>query len=216
MDEHTLNLESESISVQRPRSMRRVLVGIMAGLLLGFVVLIGLWLWHLGSVHQHCIKMAGTYLSGYADAHHGEYPSHANGFGDALALMAADIGYTSGAMVLVGVDDDASLLMAAATNHTHLPEEKCTRIYVQGMTEASNPQIAILFDRYAVKGGDHRRGNGPYLREVLFVHDGVREIELKNWPAFASNQVELLVQEGIARPVAEAYYAPTLRPDAIR
>lgn len=160
--------------------------------------------------------MAGTYLSGYADAHQGEYPSHTNGFGDALALVAADIGYTSGAMVLVGVDDDASLLMSAATNHTHLPEEKCTRIYVQGMTKASNPEIAILFDRYAVKGGDHRRGHGPYLREVLFVQDGVREIELKDWPAFAKNQVELLVQEGILRPVAEAYYAPTLRPDAIR
>jgi hypothetical protein len=28
----------------------------------------------------------------------------------------------------------------------------------------------------------------------------------KKWPAFASNQVELMVQEGVARAAAEHYY----------
>lgn len=170
--------------------------------------------WNWTHVHQHCIKVAGMAFRTYAINHEGRYPSHTNGFGDALALLAVE--QPEMAHNLVGVDDDGSRLLAAATNHTHLRDEVCTRIYVQGLGETNTSSLAILFDRYAVVGGDHHRGKGSYLREVLFVGDYVQEVALKDWPAFARSQVELLVQEGIVRPVAEAYYAPTLRPDAIR
>jgi hypothetical protein len=41
-------------------------------------------------------------------------------------------------------------------------------------------------------------------------------IPVDRWPAFASNQVQLLVQAGIPRATAEAYYRPTLDPNAQR
>ncbi len=41
-------------------------------------------------------------------------------------------------------------------------------------------------------------------------------VTVPRWPAFASNQVELLVKEGIPRATAEAYYRPTLDPNAKR
>ena len=155
-------------------------------------------------------------LEAYATDHEGRFPFHTNGFGDALALLVAE-GYDDGRH-FVGVDDNANWLRAAATNHTHVPEELCTRIYVQGLTQTNNSAIAILFDRYAVRGGDHFRGHPkqPYLREVCTVSGSMESISLARWPAYTSNQVELLVLDGISRKTAEAYYRPTLDPNAKR
>jgi hypothetical protein len=41
-------------------------------------------------------------------------------------------------------------------------------------------------------------------------------IDPKRWPEYASNQVELLIISGMSRSIAEAYYRPTLSPDAVR
>jgi len=141
---------------------------------------------------------------------------HTNGFGDALVLLVAE-GYDDGRH-LVGVDDDAGWLRAAATNHTDVPEELCTRIYVQGLKEDCDRGIAILFDRYAVRGGDHFRGvrKLPYLREVWLLGGSMQTISIDRWSAFARDQIELLVKGGVSRKTAEAYYQPTLDPDAKR
>ena len=37
--------------------------------------------------HEHCIKQTGLGFRLYANDHHGEYPFHTNGFGDALLLL---------------------------------------------------------------------------------------------------------------------------------
>lgn len=189
--------------------------GLMAIMVL-FAIGVGVLIYarSLPPMHQHCIKAAGSALRMYATDHGGMYPVHTNGFGDALVLLV--VGEYDNGHTLVGVDDDGSLLRIAATNKTDVPEELCTRIYVQGLSESDNPEIAILFDRFSVRGGDHRRGIGPYLREVLMADGFMRNIGHDRWPAFASNQVQLLVQVGIPRTTAEAYYRPTLDPDAKR
>ncbi len=179
-------------------------------------VCLAYWRWNMGRTHQHCIKVSGSVLSSYAHDHEGRFPVHTNGFGDALALLVSE-GYDDGRH-LVGVDDDASWLRAAATNHTDVPEELCTRIYVQGLTEDSDQGVAILFDRYAVRGGDHFRGvrKQPYLREVCLLGGPMLTISFDRWSAFARDQIELLVKGGVPRKIAEAYYQPTLDPDAKR
>lgn len=183
-------------------------------------VLIGapaFFLWNLSRVHQHCIKNSGSLLRGFAIDHGGKFPVHTNGFGDALALLVAESTYyPDAARYFVGVGDDGAWLRAAATNGSNVSEDRCTRIYVQGLDE-SKYQLAILFDRYAVRGGDHFRSIfQPYVREVCMADGSMQVIRQENWAAFASNQVELLVGEGISRATAEAYYRPTLDPKAIR
>jgi hypothetical protein len=161
------------------------------------------------------MKISGMILRSYASDHEGKFPTHTNGFGDALALLIVENPYD--AQFFVGVGDNADWLRAAATNHTDVPEDICTRIYVQGLTETNSTEIAILFDKYAVRGGDHFRSRSkPYLREVCLLDGSMQTVTLDRWPAFASNQVELLVQEGIPRKTAEAYYRPTLDPNAKR
>mgnify|MGYP007070990271 CR=1 FL=1 len=151
----------------------------------------------------------------YAAEYGGKFPVHTNGFGDALALLVAK-SEADAARYFVGVGDDGAWLQAAATNGSNVPEDRCTRIYVQGLDE-SKYELAILFDRYAVRGGDHFRSIfRPYVREVCMADGSMQVIRQENWATFASNQVELLVREGVSRATAEAYYRPTLDPRAIR
>ncbi|MGV3774435.1 MAG: hypothetical protein ACO1QB_16160, partial [Verrucomicrobiales bacterium] len=66
---------------------------------------------------------------------------------------------------------------------------------------------ALLFDKKAIRGGDHyRRPWGPLLREVCMLDGSMMVIREDKWPEFASNQVELLVKEGIPRTTAQHYY----------
>jgi hypothetical protein len=88
-----------------------------------------------------------------------------------------------------------------------IPEEKCSRIYIQGLSETNNPQIAILFDKKPTPGGDHfRRPWGPLLREVCMLDGSMEVIREENWPAFSRRQIELLVEDGMNRGAAEHYY----------
>lgn len=188
-----------------------VAVGVLLVVVSGFF----LYIRSLPAVHQHCIKNAGSALRSYAADHDGAYPVHPNEFGDAIALLVAEE-YDDGSH-FVGVGDDATWLRAAVTNKTDVHEELCTRIYVPGLNE-SQYGLAVLFDRYAVRGGDHHREmrGQPYLREVLMADGSMNTVTLDRWPAFASNQVELLIKEGIPRATAEAYYRSTLDPNAKR
>src|SRR6185295_9535901 len=87
-----------------------------------------------------------------------------------------------------------------------IPEDKCSRIYIQGLSENNNPDVAILFDKKPTPGGDHfRRPWGPLLREVCMLDGSMQVIREENWPSFSKNQIELLVQEGIERSTAKRY-----------
>ncbi len=101
---------------------------------LGLVVGLGIAIvHHWGKVHQHCIKAAGIALWTYAEDHGGAFPYNTNGFGDALLLLVkGDYGQLS---VFCGPGDDGHVLSNALTNGLHVPEEACTRVYVQGFEE---------------------------------------------------------------------------------
>ena len=159
--------------------------------------------------HMHCISQAGLALRMYANDHEGRFPSHTNGFGDALLPLIG----TSGAYPFTGPMFDSSELIAAQAAGRDVDESKLGRIYVQGLTETNNPAIAIMFDQLATPGGDHchfvRRILAPYGREIGLV-DGTHDyLEATDWHAFATNQIELLVAAGVERKRAQHYYEMT-------
>ena len=166
-------------------------------------------------MHQHCIKVAGGGFQVYADDHHGQLPFDTNGFCDALMLLvkSGDLSDPQNAWRFVtGVGDDGSVFRAALVSGAHIPEEKCSRVYVQGFRDTDDPEIAILFDRYSSPGGDHfHRPWGPLVREVCLLDGSMQIIAETNWAKFSSNQIERLVAHGIPRATAEHYYALTQR-----
>jgi len=161
--------------------------------------------------HEHCIRQTGLGFRLYANDHHGEYPFHPNGFGDALLLLVRS-NHTYVAMI-TAPGDDGHYFEECLKTGADVPEARCSRVYVQGLREASNPQLAMVFDRRPTRGGDHwRRPWGPLMRDVCLADGSVLFLNESGWPAFAKQQIELLVQEGFSRTEAERLYAPASPP----
>jgi hypothetical protein len=178
-----------------------VLALLMAGGLVGFMAL------SMRYTHQHCMKGATLGLRIYANDHGGKFPYHTNGFGDALLLFATGTNEYATIALITGPGDDGETYKAAMKNHTDVPEAKCSRVYVQGLSETNHPVIAIIFDRRSVRGGDHFRSPfRDYVREVGLLDGSMQVISDRRWPEFSRNQIELLVQAGIPRAAAEEYY----------
>ena len=156
--------------------------------------------------HQHCIKFAGLQLLQYADEHEGRFPFHAGGYGDALLLMDEEC-----FQALTGPGYEAAPLLEAKKDHRELSEDECGRVYVQGLTTKSNPEIAQLFDKLPTPGGDHchlpLRLWAPLGREVWFVGGYSTFVPESEWPEFAKKQVDLLAKDGFDRDVAERLFA---------
>lgn len=153
------------------------------------------------------MKGTGLSLLAYASDHDSRFPFHTNGFGDAILLLLKES--SDDPRLFTAPGDDGRLLKECLRSGANVPEERCTRAYVQGLCETNDPNIALIFDRYPTRGGDHfRRPWGPPLREVWMLGASHQIIHEKNWAKFIQKQVELLVAEGIPRGEAEKYYQP--------
>ena len=177
--------------------------------LIPLCVLIGVgatWLWYeIKYDHRHCIVQVGLAFPIYSSEHFGQLPFSTNGFGDALLKLLKEDPTVINS--ICGPDDDGHLFKEALENNSIVPEEKCSRVYVQGLSESNDSQICILFDRNSCKGGDHGRSPwGHPLREVWMLGDGRREIRDEYWPEFSRKQVELLVAAGFTRTNALHFY----------
>lgn len=134
--------------------------------------------------HQHCMKQTGMTLVQYAFEHQGKFPFHTNGFGDALVLLLKEMGERPKLVTAPG--DDGAWLQEFVQTGAYVPEERCSRAYVQGLAQDSNPEIALIFDRYPTHGGDHARCPwGPKLRDVSLVGGDHKIIKERDWPEFA-------------------------------
>jgi hypothetical protein len=159
--------------------------------------------------HAHCIKGTGLALLQYAADHGGKFPSDTNGYGNALLLITNELNnFWAG---LTGPGYDGQVFAEAARTGRHIPEEACGRVYVQGLSEADNPQIALLFDKLPTPGGDHchllARLSAPLVREAWTIAGGMKQIPEKEWPAYSKHQIDLLVAAGIAAEQAKSYYS---------
>jgi hypothetical protein len=177
-----------------------------------FVGLGGTWLWYLDKyVHQHCIKQTGMAFHVYASNHNGNLPYSTNGFGNALLLLvkSGDLtdDPTNAIRYVCGPGDDGHVFKEALQNNSVVPENQCSRVYIQGLSETNYPGICILFDRNSCKGGDHMRSPwGHPLREACLLDGEMVVISDEKWPEFSRQQVDLLVAAGFSRTNALHLY----------
>jgi hypothetical protein len=187
----------------KPGNVKRALF--IAGGLLALVACVGgAWLHHLGKVHRHCMKIAGLVLRDYASEHGGAFPHHTNGFGDALLSLVRED--PSNVPFICGPGDDGHVFSHALAHALHVPEEQCSRVYVQGLTETNYPGICVLFDRRSVPGGDHFYGSGKPVREACLLDGSMQTIPDGRWAEFSRQQVEPLIEAGFTREKALQYY----------
>lgn len=142
----------------------------------------------------------------YAEEHEGRFPFSTNGYGDALVMVNA--GWDES---LTGPGYNARVFERVRRTGERAPDSEFGRVYVQGLSETNDPEIALLFDKLPTPGGDHchllQRMLAPLAREVWTVGSGHRVINETEWPAFSKHQIELLVAAGLPRAQAEMYYS---------
>ena len=182
-------------------------------------LMVGGFAWWLHSrlkleVHHHCIRAVGTWLGEYAESNGGKFPTSDRGWADALLELSKIEGNDSWIPYFTGVDDHGELFKRALMDHSDIPESKCTRIYVQGLNEKSDPDIAIVFDRFSIQGGDHWRGDfsQPRMREASLLCGSMEIIKDADWPAFEKRQRELLELAGLSKEQIEGIYSLTGTP----
>jgi hypothetical protein len=142
----------------------------------------------------------------YSGKHEGSFPFSTNGFGDAL-LQLVDTNYLFELMMICGPGDDGHIFRETLTNRSIVPEEKCSRVYIQGLSESNDPRICILFDRNSCRGGDHFRSPwGHRVREVCLLDGTMEVVPDEKWPEFSRQQIDLLVDAGFSRTNALHFY----------
>jgi hypothetical protein len=163
---------------------------------------------NLFGAHLHCNKGLSLSLRQYADDNNGKFPFHTNGFGDALLLLLKE-DYVLNARTLTAPGDDGTRFNEALTNQTDVDESKCSRIYIQGLseTETAKYPVALVFDAYPTRGGDHgRRPWGEPIRDIVWSDGSAGSVHESSWPTFATNQIELLVKLGQDRTEMEKLF----------
>ncbi len=159
--------------------------------------------------HAHCIVQTGLALRFYAAEHDGKFPFDTNGYGNALLLLTNYVANFWGC--LTGPGYDGKVFAVAAQTGQHIPEHECGRVYVQGLSETNEPEIALFFDKRASPGSDHCHGIhrlfAPLGREVWTVGCSHLFIRESQWAEFAARQIEMLVAAGISRQRAEELYS---------
>ena len=159
--------------------------------------------WQQG--HRHCFKGTANGFVAFAKDHFGRYPEHTNGFGDALLMLVKsnylDVSY------ICGPNDDGSVFLAALTNGTNVPEELCSRVYVQGLSEGMPKSVCMMYDRKSFPGGDHGYGWGRPLREYIDNFGTMGTVTDDQWPEFLRQQIRQLIELGFTREQA-GYYFP--------
>jgi hypothetical protein len=160
---------------------------------------------HNGTIaHQHCMKIAGMTFLQFADEHGGAFPCHTNGFGDALLLLVKDS--PQDIRFICGPGDDGHVFSNALAHGQDVPENQCSRVYIQGLSQTNDPGLCILFDRRSVPGGDHFYGSGERVREACMVDGFMERVPDERWAEFGRHQIELLVAAGLKREKALHYY----------
>ncbi len=145
----------------------------------------------------------------YSSDHQGRFPFSTNGFGNTLLLLVKEdyLGGTNGVAFICGPGDDGYVFKEALQNNSVVPEDQCSRVYIQGLSETNDYGICILFDRNSCRGGDHFRSPwGHRVREVCMLDGAMRVIPDERWPEFSRQQVKLLVAAGFSRKDVLRYY----------
>lgn len=179
--------------MKRPRK-RDIIIWVLVVLA---CIAVPVYRWVFPPAHQHCMKQAVFIFLGYAIENGGQYPESERGWGDALLKFGSADDTESWIPYIVGIDDDGSHLIEALKRGTDVNEARCTRVYVQGLSEKSFPGTAILFDRDSEPGGDHFRYRfSEPLREVLTVGGSHEMIKDRDWPDYVKKQKQLLRDQG--------------------
>ncbi len=181
------------------------LAGTVIVLFLLGVSLFGYWKWKFPYGWSHCCaKGMGLALRTYAMDHDGRFPTGGDTPEASLSLLYSN--YVN-AYTLRGKTVPLQVAQTALAKDGKLGPESCDWHYVEGLTEADDPQIAILWDKVGLGHNGERLKAGGHM--VVLVDGSENYVSRAKWPGFLKQQKELLAQRSEA--VKQARPALTAR-----
>jgi hypothetical protein len=136
-----------------------------------------------------CAKGVGLALRGYAQDHAGRYPTGGDTPEASLSLLYSN--YLD-AYMLRGKTVPLQLVEETLRKKGKLDPQSCGWHYVEGLTEADNPQLAIVWDKVGLgHNGERLKGGG---HEVVLLDGTTTYVGGKRWPEFLEEQKHLLAQ----------------------
>jgi hypothetical protein len=136
-----------------------------------------------------CAKGVGFALREYATDHDGFFPVGGETPEASLSLLYSN--YLD-AYTLRGKTVSLEVVQQALAKDGKLGPQSCGWHYVEGLTEADNPEIAIVWDKLGLgHNGQRLRGGG---HEVVLLDGSTSGISAKRWPEFLERQKQLLAQ----------------------
>lgn len=144
------------------------------------------WKYPYGMSHC-CSKGMGLALRTYAMDHNGRFPSGGETAEASLSLLYSN--YVD-AYTLRGKTVPPEVAQAALARRGKLGPDSCGWHYVEGLTEADEPEIAILWDKVGLgHNGERMKGGG---HEVVFLDGSSQFVSGARWPQFLEQQQQLL------------------------
>ena len=127
-------------------------------------------------------------LLNYASDHGGSFPSSEKGNYDALQKLFPD--YTPSGIELAGISGNADAAVAALRNNTPLDQSLTSWVYVQGLKEEDDPNLAVLWElRSGLYPNGKRNSFGGHA--VLLVSGDITNVPATDWEGFVKQQEQL-------------------------
>ena len=136
-----------------------------------------------------CAKGVSFALQEYARDHGGMFPIGGDTPEASLSLLYSN--YLD-AYTLRGKSVPLETVEHALGKNGKLDPESCGWHYVEGLTEADNPQIAIVWDKVGLGHNGERLKSGGH--EVVLLDGSTTYVGGKRWPEFIEEQKKLFAQ----------------------
>jgi len=135
-----------------------------------------------------CILAMSSSLESYASANNGRYPSGGVTPEASLGLLNGDYGV--GFEILRGMTVPESKTRRALERGHPLSPGTCGWHYVEGLTSADDPRIALLWCKEALDHNGRRWPDGR--RQVVYVGGRTQQVSGDRWPHFLAEQAKLI------------------------
>jgi hypothetical protein len=168
---------------------------LVAGVTVGGVVLLLVlagWLYSryrypYGSSHC-CLHALGMSLMAYAQSNGGRYPAGESCPEASLGLVSREP-YRVGADTLRGKTVPIEIVQRILERGDLLGPDSCGWHYVEGLTVADDPNLALIWDKVGLGHNGEDIGGG----HSVFLLDGQEQIiSAAEWPAFLKQQEKLM------------------------
>jgi len=152
-----------------------------------------------------CINAMSLALYNYAEDHGGRYPVGESSPEASLSLLC-NPEYMPVEEIFRGMTIPLATVHNALKNGGRLGPDSCGWHYVEGLTKADDPRLALLYCKVALGHNGQRTSDGG--RQVVLISGGIDWVSGAKWPKFLEQQKQLLLKrterEKLGLPVVDA------------